>query len=234
LRRFGRLDTVNAAAVSAHYGSVSVVTFVTGAEVLTSGGLPPAGYMVAVLALMETPAIIVGLWLARRGAGAGTQSRGDLLHETLLNGSVVLLVGSFVIGVVAGKDGFAPIAPVFDTAFRGILCLFLLDMGLVAARRLREARALTARLAGLALLFPLINGTLGVTIAVLIGLDAGSAAALGILAASASYIAVPAAMRLALPQADPGLYLAMSLAVTFPFNITIGIPLFAFLATWMS
>jgi hypothetical protein len=234
LRRFGRLDTVNAAAVSAHYGSVSVVTFVTGAEVLTSGGLPPAGYMVAVLALMETPAIIVGLWLARRGAGAGTQSRGDLLHETLLNGSVVLLVGSFVIGVVAGKDGFAPIAPVFDTAFRGILCLFLLDMGLVAARRLREARALTARLAGLALLFPLINGTLGVTIAVLIGLDAGSAAALGILAASASYIAVPAAMRLALPQADPGLYLAMSLAVTFPFNITIGIPLFAFLATRMS
>jgi hypothetical protein len=190
--------------------------------------------MVAVLALMETPAIIVGLWLARRGAGAGTQSRGDLLHETLLNGSVVLLVGSFVIGVVAGKDGFAPIAPVFDTAFRGILCLFLLDMGLVAARRLREARALTARLAGLALLFPLINGTLGVTIAVLIGLDAGSAAALGILAASASYIAVPAAMRLALPQADPGLYLAMSLAVTFPFNITIGIPLFAFLATRMS
>jgi hypothetical protein len=234
LRRFGRLDTVNAAAVSAHYGSVSVVTFVTGAEVLTSGGLPPAGYMMAVLALMETPAIIVGLWLARRGAGAGTQSRGDLLHETLLNGSVVLLVGSFVIGVVAGKDGFAPIAPVFDTAFRGILCLFLLDMGLVAARRLREARALTARLAGLALLFPLINGTLGVTIAVLIGLDAGSAAALGILAASASYIAVPAAMRLALPQADPGLYLAMSLAVTFPFNITIGIPLFAFLATRMS
>jgi hypothetical protein len=158
LRRFGRLDTVNAAAVAAHYGSVSVVTFVTGAEVLTSGGLPPAGYMVAVLALMETPAIVVGLWLARRGAAAGTQAKGDLLHETLLNGSVVLLVGSFAIGLVAGKDGFAPIAPVFDVAFRGVLCLFLLDMGLVAARRLREARALTARLAGLAVLFPLVNG----------------------------------------------------------------------------
>ena len=234
LRRYGRLDVTNAAAVAAHYGSVSVVTFVTGAEVLTSGGLPPAGYMVAVLALMETPAIIVGLWLARRGGGAGEQSRGDLLHETLLNGSVVLLTGSFLIGLVAGKEGFAPIAPVFDTAFRGVLCLFLLDMGIVAARRLREARALTARLAGLAVLFPIVNGTLGVAVAALIGLDSGSAAAFGILAASASYIAVPAAMRLALPQADPGLYLAMSLAVTFPFNIVAGIPFYAFLATWMT
>ena len=234
LRTYGRLNAVNAAAVAAHYGSVSVVTFVTGAEVLTSGGLPPAGYMVAVLALMETPAIVVGLWLARRGGGAAEQSRSDLLHETLLNGSVVLLTGSFLIGLVAGKDGFAPIAPVFDTAFRGVLCLFLLDMGLVAARRLREARALTARLAGLAVLFPLVNGTVGVVFAAAIGLDSGSAAALGILAASASYIAVPAAMRLALPQADPGLYLAMSLAVTFPFNIVVGIPFYTFLAIGMT
>lgn len=234
LRRFGRLDAVNAAAVAAHYGSVSVVTFVTGAEVLTSSGMPPAGYMVAVLALMETPAIVVGLWLARRSGGTGKQPKGDLLHETLLNGSVVLLVGSFAIGLVAGKEGFAPIAPVFDTAFRGVLCLFLLDMGLVAVRRLRETRALSARLAGLALLFPVVNGTLGVAVAALIGLDAGSAAALGILAASASYIAVPAAMRLALPQADPGLSLAMSLAVTFPFNIIVGIPYLTLLATWMT
>jgi len=234
LRRFGRLDAVNAAAVAAHYGSVSVVTFVTGSEVLTSGGLPPAGYMVAVLALMETPAIVVGLWLARRGGAGARQSRGDLLHETLLNGSVVLLVGSFVIGLVVGKDGFATIAPVFDTAFRGVLCLFLLDMGLIAARRLREARALTGRLAGLALLFPAVNGAVGVAVGSLVGLDAGSAAALGILAASASYIAVPAAMRLALPAADPGLYLAMSLAVTFPFNVTVGIPLFTLLATRMT
>ncbi|HSP23701.1 MAG TPA: sodium-dependent bicarbonate transport family permease [Saliniramus sp.] len=230
LRRFGRLDAINAAAVSAHYGSVSVVTFVTGAEVLTSGGLPPAGYMVAVLALMETPAIIVGLMLARRGSGVKLEAGGSLLHETLLNGSVVLLTGSFVIGLIAGPDGFVPIAPLFDTAFRGILCLFLLDMGLVAARRLRESRSLTWRLVVLGIVFPVINGTIGVMVGAMIGLDAGSAAALGILAASASYIAVPAAMRLALPQADPGLYLAMSLAVTFPFNITVGIPLFTFIA----
>ncbi len=233
LRGFGRLDPVNAAAVAAHYGSVSVVTFVTGAEFLTSGGMGAAGYMVAVLALMETPAIIVGLFLAARHGGVSndTQSeRGELLRETLLNGSVVLLTGSFLIGLIAGKEGFAPIAPFFEAGFRGVLCLFLLDMGLIAARRLREARSLTVRLAVLAIVFPVINGTIGALIGALIGLDAGSAAALAILAASASYIAVPAAMRLALPQADSGLYLTLSLAVTFPFNIVVGIPLYAALA----
>ncbi len=235
LRGFGRLDAVNAGAVAAHYGSVSVVTFVTGAEFLTANSMGAAGYMVAVLALMETPAIIVGLYLAshygEKSGGALTQTRGELLHETLLNGSVVLLTGSFVIGLIAGKDGFIPIAPVFEAGFRGILCLFLLDMGLVAARRLREAKSLTLRLTFLAILFPLINGFIGTGLGALVGLDTGSAAALGILAASASYIAVPAAMRLALPQADSGLYLTLSLAVTFPFNIIIGIPVYTFLAT---
>jgi hypothetical protein len=231
LKKLGRLDTVNAAAVAAHYGSVSVVTFVAGSQVLGSGGMPAAGYMVAVLALMETPAIIVGLMLARSGGNTQVQPGNGLLHETLLNGSVVLLMGSFIIGLIAGPQGFAPIAPLFQDIFTGMLCLFLLDMGLVAMRRLRESRALTWRLAGLGIVFPVINGTIGVMVGAVIGLDAGSAAALGMLAASASYIAVPAAMRLALPQADPGLYLAMSLAVTFPFNITIGIPYFIFLAT---
>ncbi|MBB5751958.1 sodium-dependent bicarbonate transport family permease [Prosthecomicrobium pneumaticum] len=234
LRRFGRLGPIDAGAVAAHYGSVSVVTFVTGVEILTGRGLPPAGYMVAVLALMETPAIIVGLLLARRGLAGGAATGGDgLWRETLLNGSVVLLMGSFVIGLIAGKAGFAPIAPLFESGFRGALCLFLLDMGLIAARRLREARALTLRLAALAVLLPVVNGTLGVLAGTLVGLDTGSVAALGILAGSASYIAVPAAMRLALPQADAGLYLAMSLAVTFPFNITLGIPFYTALAGTM-
>lgn len=240
LRSFGRLDPINAGAVAAHYGSVSVVTFVTGTEALNASGIPAAGFMVAVLALMETPAIIVGLYLAGRGAAKkasiSSAPGAGLLHETLLNGSVVLLTGSFIIGMIAGKDGFEPIAPFFEVGFRGVLCLFLLDMGLIAARRLREARSLTSRLIILAILFPIINGTIGVVLGTLIGLDPGSATALAILAASASYIAVPAAMRLALPQADSGLYLAMSLAVTFPFNIIIGIPLFTFmaqtLATW--
>ncbi len=234
LTRLGRLDRTNGGAVAAHYGSVSVVTFVTGVEVLTTGGMPPAGYMVAVLALMETPAIIMGLVLARGRTDAAVHGRGELLRETLLNGSVVLLMGSFVIGVLIGKDGFTQIAPVFDAGFRGMLCLFLLDLGLIAVRRLREARSLTFRLAGLAILIPLINGAIGAVLGTLIGLDPGSVAALTILAASASYIAVPAAMRLALPQADPGLYLAMSLAVTFPFNILFGIPLYSALAQGLS
>lgn len=237
LRAVARLDRTNAAAVAAHYGSVSVVTFATGAEILRLQGIAPAGYMVAVLALMETPAIITGLLLARAGTAAGPDplaARGGLLHETFLNGSVVLLAGSFVIGLVAGKDGLTPIAPVFDTPFRGMLCLFLLDMGLIAARRLMDRRALTMVTAGLAIVLPVVNGSLGVAIGTLLGLDVGTAAALGILAGSASYIAVPAVMRMALPAADPGLSLGMALAVTFPFNLTLGIPWYAQLARLMA
>lgn len=233
LRGLGGLSPVNAAAVSAHYGSVSVVTFVTGLEILARQQIPAAGYMVAVLALMETPAIISGLLLAQRYGVAGTRPAHHMVHETLTNGSVMLLVGSFVIGLVVGKPGFASIAPVFEGAFRGVLCLFLLDMGLVAAKRLKDGRSLTPRLIALAVGIALVNGTLGVLLGGLLGLDAGTAAALGILAGSASYIAVPAAMRLALPQADPGLYLGMSLAVTFPFNILIGIPIYVWLAQWV-
>ena len=235
LRRIGRLDNVSAGAVAAHYGSVSVVTFVTGVAVLQAQGMPPAGWMVAVLAVKETPAIIAGLLLAR-GSLAGLGQTGNaegfgehsVWREVLLNGPVVLLVGSFLIGIAAGKEGFAPVSFFFTDLFRGVLCLFLLDMGLLAARRLREARTLTVPLALLAILLPLLNGAIGLGIAVLIGLTGGTATAFVILCASASYIAVPAAMRLALPDADAGLYLAMSLAITFPFNIILGIPLY----TW--
>ena len=230
LRRLGGLDPVNAAAVAAHYGSVSVVTYVTGVEILTASGMPPAGYMVAVLALMEAPAIVAGLMLARSGGTDLGIERRELVREALLNGAVVLLAGGFVIGLLVGKQGFSAVEPLFQDAFRGILCLFLLDMGLLAARRLREGRALTIRLACFAVLFALVNGIVGVLVGTVIGLGAGSAAALGVLAGSASYIAVPAAMRLALPAANPGIYLSMSLAVTFPFNIIVGISLFAHLA----
>lgn len=230
LRSFGRVDALNAGAVAAHYGSVSVVTFVTANEILGAGGLAVPGYMVAVLALMETPAIVTGLLLARRGAPAAPGGNGSLWHEVLLNASVVLLIGAFVIGFVAGPDGFAEIAPVFDTPFKGVLCLFLLDMGLVAARRLMDSRVLNVRLVALGIALPLVNGAIGTALATLVGLPVPAAAALGILAASASYIAVPAAMRLALPRANPGLYLSMSLGVTFPFNIVAGIPLFAAMA----
>ena len=227
LRSFGKLDRLNAGAVAAHYGSVSLVTFVTASDALTRAGMAPAGYLVAVLALMETPAIISGLLLAR---GAGTARDGKLWHEVLLNGSVVLLLGAFFVGLTIGEVRYEAIAPVFTVGFTGLLCLFMLDMGLIAMRRLRESKALSWRLAAIALILPLVNGTIGLGIAVALGLAPGTGAAFALLAASASYIAVPAAIRLALPDADPGIYLSMSLAVTFPFNILLGIPLFTGLA----
>ena len=230
LRHLGRQDVVNAAAIAGHYGSVSVVTFVTGHDILMGRGLAPAGYMVAVLAVMETPAIISALLLAGRGRQSGAAPMTDLLREVLVNGSVVLLAGSFAIGAMIGDAGFKPVAPLFDGLFRGILCLFLLDMGLVAARRLLDARLMSLRLAALGVLLPLANGALGVTLASLLGFGPGTAAEFGILAGSASYIAVPAAMRLALPEADPGRYLGMSLGITFPFNIILGIALYTNLA----
>ena len=237
LRALAKLDGINAGAVAAHYGSISVVTFVTGVEMLNMRGTPPDGYMVAVMALMETPAIVAGLILAQRhlkGGSAPARDRGEVMREVLLNGSVVLLMGAFFIGMLSGPEGAKQLAPLFDAPFRGVLCFFLLDMGLVAARRLREARTLTTPLVGFGLLMPLVGGTAGALIGAVIGLSTGSVAAFAILCASASYIAVPAAIRLTLPQANPGLYLSLSLAVTFPFNITIGIPIYAALASLLT
>ena len=229
IRSFGRQNRINSGAIAAHYGSVSVVTFVTASQIYGNSGFAIAGFMVAVLAMMETPAILSGLMIARRD-GSGRMFDPDVLREVFFNGSVVLLLGSFAIGMAIGPDGFAPIEPVFKTGFTGVLCLFLLDMGLIAMRRILQTRSLTLRLAGLAVVFPLVNGMIGILAGTLIGLDPSSAAALGILCASASYIAVPAAMRLALPQADPGIYLSMSLGITFPFNIIFGISLFTAIA----
>jgi uncharacterized protein len=226
LRSFGKLDALNAGAVAAHYGSVSVVTFATASEVLTRSGIPAAGYMAAVLALMESPAIVAGMLLAARGGEKKGRMTGHVWREVLFNGSVVLLLGAFIIGAVVGPAKYESVKPMFT----GVLCLFLLDMGLIAIRRLRESRAVTPRLAVLGVVLPLINGTIGALAGAGIGLDTGSTAALAILAASASYIAVPAALRLALPQANAGLYLSMSLAITFPFNIIIGIPIYIALA----
>ena len=233
LRRFGRLDRLNAGAVAAHYGSISVVTFVTAVEIYSLQDIPPAGYMVAVMAAMESPAILAGLLLARgTGAkdGAAPPTRRSMLHEVLFNASVVLLLGAFAIGWISGPAGFADVEPFFGALFKGILCLFLLDMGLIAARRIMDSRALTWRLVVIGLALPLVNGVLGTLLGAAIGLDTGSTAALGVLCASASYIAVPAAMRLAVPEADPGIYLTMSLSITFPFNILFNISLIGALA----
>ena len=229
LTRLGRLDRLNAGAVAAHYGSVSIVTFVTANEVLTREGLMPQGYMVAVLALMETPAILTGLLLAKGGLKQPKNAPGQSVwHEVMLNGSVLLLIGGFIIGMIIGKDGYQGISPVFTAGFSGILCIFLLDMGLVAVRRLKESNSMKPVLAGIAILLPLINGTIGLITAHAIGLDVGTVTAFAMLAASASYIAVPAAMRMTVPEANPSLYISTALAVTFPFNIIFGIPLYQY------
>ncbi|AWW74800.1 sodium-dependent bicarbonate transport family permease [Erythrobacter sp. KY5] len=231
LKTFGKLDRINSGAVAAHYGSISVVTFVTAVEILTGQSREPGGYMVAVMAAMEAPAILSGLMLARgMGSKAGTQSTGEMLHEVFTNSSIMLLLGAFVVGMIGGEVGFAPVSPFFEAGFKGVLCIFLLDMGLVAMRRIMESRSITWRLGAIAIFLPIVNGAAGTSLGVVIGLDAGSAAALGVLCASASYIAVPAAMRLALPEADPGIYLTMSLSITFPFNVLVNIGLISALA----
>ncbi|MDX1580764.1 MAG: sodium-dependent bicarbonate transport family permease [Alphaproteobacteria bacterium] len=229
LRAMGRISGVDAAAVAAHYGSISLVTFVSAAEFLRLIGMSYEGYLVAVLALMETPAIISGLLLARKHLNrdsAGGNAQGDLIREVLLNGSVVLLIGAFVVGMVTGTEGMKVMASFIDAPFKGVLCFFLLDMGLIAATRLRETRALNLPLVVFALVMPLIGAAIALPIGALLGLSVGGVALLAVLSASASYIAVPAAMRLALPEANPAVYLTLSLAVTFPFNLTIGIPLY--------
>ena len=142
-----------------------------------------------------------------------------------------MLLGAYAIGLIGGADGFADVSPFFEAGFKGVLCIFLLDMGLIAARRIMDSRAITWRLAVIAIFLPIVNGAVGTLVGVGIGLDAGSAAALGVLCASASYIAVPAAMRLALPEADPGIYLTMSLSITFPFNVLINIGLISAFAS---
>jgi hypothetical protein len=225
------LSRLDAAAVAAHYGSISIVTFVAGSSVLTSSGIASEGYMVAVAAAMEAPAILSALWLISRG-GDGRRMDGDLMREILLNGSIVLLVGSFFIGWVTGEEGLAEISSFIVSPFKGVLCLFLLDMGLVAGRGLRaRSGVLKPGVLAFGILMPLVGSSLGLAAGLALGLSTGGVALMMVLSASASYIAVPAAMRVALPEADPSIYLTLSLGVTFPFNLTLGIPLYVAVAT---
>lgn len=227
VRAMAGLGRADAAAVAATYGSVSVVTFVTASAFLTRSGIGHAGYLVAVLALMETPAIITGLTLARRGeAQAGPLLPKEVLREALVSGSVLLLLGALVIGWATGERGAAAVGGVLIAPFQGILALFLLDMGLLVVRRLRETRSMRWGLVAFGLYMPILGALLGLLLARLVGLGAADGFLLAVLAGSASYIAVPAALRVALPQADPSIYVTLSLAITFPFNIILGIPLY--------
>ncbi len=235
LRLVSRLGTVDAAAVAAHYGSISAVTLVAVTGVLTQMGVPFEGYLIAVAAAMETPAILSALLLARRGGGSSGQKTSDLVREIGLNGSVVMLLGAFVIGAITGTRGMTMLKPFLVDPFAGFLCLFLLDMGLVAGRGLKPGlKHLSGSLVAFAIVMPLIGGSVAALLAMAIGLSPGGMAVFMTLAASASYIAVPAALRLALPEANPAISLTLSLGVTFPFNLVLGIPLYVAAATWLT
>lgn len=228
LRGAGRFARADAAATAAHYGSVSVATFAVGINWLTTRAIDFEQQMAIFLAVMEVPAIMVGIVLAR-GIGRNTDWRA-LAHETFLGKGVTLLLGGIAIGSAAGPDGLAPIKGVFYDLFKGALALFLLEMGLIVSRQIGELTKRGLFLVGFGLAMPLLSALLGIGVGMLIGLSSGGLTLLAILAASASYIAVPAAMRMAVPEANPAVSLAASLGVTFPFNILVGIPLYHWMA----
>jgi hypothetical protein len=226
-----KLDAYNAAAIAATYGSISAVTFITASSFLEKIQIPYGGHMVAALALMESPAIIIGIVLVRifapsEEAENSSLSWGKVLHESFLNGSVFLLVGSLFIGLLTGEKGWEKLQPFTQGIFYGVLTFFLLDMGLVAAKRIRELRKAGSFLIAFSIFIPLANAIFGIIIGKLLGFGQGNTLLFAILSASASYIAVPAAMRMTVPEANPSIYVSMALALTFPFNIIVGIPLY--------
>ncbi|MEM6552188.1 MAG: sodium-dependent bicarbonate transport family permease [Planctomycetota bacterium] len=245
-----KLDTANAAALAATYGSISAVTFITAEAFLENQAIPSSGYMVAAMALMESPAIIVGVLLARHYASKPQDTAAstalspnthndklhlrELLREAVFNGAVLVLLGGMLIGAVTPESNLKAIAPGFKAPFTALLCVFLLDMGLVAARKLGDLKTGGAFLIGFGILAAPVHAALGIALAALLQLPVGDALLLAVLIGSASYIAVPAAMRLSVPDANPSIYVPMALAITFPFNVTLGIPLYlaAIQALW--
>jgi uncharacterized protein len=234
LRRMTRLDRPTLCALAATYGSVSVVTFAAGQQHLASVGLAAGGYMAAVLALMETPAILTALIMLNGASRREPGRRRAILREVFVGAATVMLLGSFVVGLISGPAGLTRLEIFVGPLFQGALCFFLLDIGLTAARRLMDGgRELRPGIMGFAVAFPLMSAVLALGLSRLAGLELGDAALLTILAGSASYIAVPAAMRLAAPEADPGVFVTASLAITFPFNLIVGIALYTAAATWV-
>lgn len=231
-----KMDTYNAIAIAATFGSISAVTFITGMTYLQTIGVEYGGFMVAAMTLMESPAIVIGLVFAALFAkdaknvedGEKTDWK-EILREAFLNPSVFLLVGALIIGILTGQKGWTSMEPLFGALFKGFLAFFLLDMGLVAARKIHELKKVGFFLIAFALVMPIVNASVAAGLGYFFDLTKGDAFLLALLSASASYIAVPAAMRLSVPQANPGIYLPLSLAVTFPFNISLGIPLYYFI-----
>jgi hypothetical protein len=251
LRRF--VPPFDALAVASTYGSVSAVTFITAVQYLETHGLAFGGHMAAAMALMESPAIILAVVLANTlrkqseatgivalgGSGAalaagglrsGGFSMGKILHESFTDGAQLLLLGAMGVGILSGEAGHAAMKPFVGDLFKGLLAFFLLDMGLMAARNIPQVRGKSPLLLAYAVLGPIVHAGLALGLAVMAGLSAGNASLLMVLAASASYIAVPAVLRHAVPEASPSLYFGLSLGITFPLNILLGIPVYIHLA----
>ena len=235
LRRF--LNRFDAAAIAATYGSVSAVTFITAVQYLDNHGIAFGGHMAAAMALMESPAIVLAVVLANHARRTTTLSKepvsavsnaplGRILHEALTDGAQLLLLGAMLIGVLTGESGQAAMKPFSVDLFKGMLAFFLLDMGLLAARNMGKLKRQSVWLLVYALAGPLLHAGIALLLGSVLGMSTGNVALLMVLAASASYIAVPAVIRHAIPEANPSLYFGMSLGLTFPFNILIGIPLY--------
>lgn len=235
LRKIGKFSIHDAAAVAGHYGSVSAVTFAVATQFLLSLHVQPEGYVSAFLAVLEPTGVVVGILMARmalqaKGTGKEKGWLKSVLHESITGKGSIILLGALVIGYISGPEGIAVTKPFFGDLFKGVLCLFMLEMGLVAGLRLAEVKSVGTFLIIFGILMPILDGMLGVLTGDLVGLSLGGATMLGVMAASASYIAAPAAMRISLPEANPSLYLTASLGITFPFNIAMGIPLYYWFA----
>ncbi len=228
LRYLGRLSRADAASIAAHYGSVSVVTFSVGITLLGHEMIDYEGYLIVFLVLLEMPALVICVILARMGVGK--VNWGKLLHEVFFGKSIYLLVGGLIIGYIAGPQGIKPLDKLFFDLFKGVLAIFLLEMGLVASLRIAALREYGLFLSAFAVLMPIASAALGTVTGWMLGLSVGGTFLLGTLYASASYIAAPAAMRIAVPEANPALSIGASLGMTFPFNIFLGLPIYLWMA----
>jgi len=231
-RTFLRFDHANAASLAAHFGSVSAVTFTAAETFARSAGTLEEGFLPALVAILEIPGIVIALLLASRHSASSKMK--DAIHEVLTGKSILLLIGGLVIGSLGADTAVAKVEPFFVDLFPGLLCLFLLDLGSLAAERFSEVRRAGIRLIAVAITLPVIFGSIGVVLGHASGLSTGGAMVLGIMAASASYIAAPAAVRVALPEADLGLSLGVAIGVTFPFNLIVGIPLLSEISELLS
>lgn len=225
LRHMGRFDAANSAAIAAHYGSVSAVTFIAAQNFVGAMGQAPEGFMPTLLTLLESPGIHIALAIGVIQTGGGRPVR-ETLHEVLTGRTMILLVGGLIVGLLMGEQHWKAVGPFFDGGFKGALTLFLLEMGILAADRVGDLRKVGWFLCAFGILMPIMHGALGVVLGNLAGLSVGGCTMLGAMAASASYIAAPPAARMNLPSANPTYYLTSSLAITFPFNVLFGIPIY--------